>query len=271
METLILTAADLRLMVERVGLDELLDLMIARLRQRFAEHDPALTEVRTRDGFRYDKPALGLLEWMPVHDAGGSVVIKMVGYHPTNPVQRSVSSVLATSSMWDTETGHLVALADATLLTAMRTAAASAVATDILAIPGSVDVGIVGLGAQSVAQLHALSRVREVRRVLAFDTSTEAAASFPQRIGFLGVEVDIIGADSLDRAVTDVDVLVTCTSVDIGAGPVVPEATTRPWLHVNAVGADFPGKIELPSSLLEGALVVPTASNSAWWKASARR
>ena len=49
----------------------------------------------------------------------------------------------------------------------------------------------------------------------------------------------------------------TCTSVDIGAGPVIGECTPRPWLHVNAVGADFPGKVEIPRSLLGAALVVP--------------
>ena len=56
---------------------------------------------------------------------------------------------------------------------------------------------------------------------------------------------------------TEVDVLCTCTSVDIGAGPVIGEAAPRPWLHVNAVGADFPGKLELPRSLLDEAFVVP--------------
>ncbi len=257
MRTQILAAADFGILVERIGLDELMDLMIDRLRQRFVEHDAATVDVRTRDGFRYDKPALGLLEWMPVHEIGGPVVIKMVGYHPTNPLQRSVPSVLATSSLWDTETGHLVAIADSTLLTAIRTAAASAIASDLLATPDRIDVGIVGLGAQAVAQLHALTRVRNVGRVFASDTSPEAAESFAARVAFLGVDVEIVDPGDLDQLIANVDVLITCTSVDIGAGPVIPDGPTRPWLHVNAVGADFPGKTELPLSLLRNALVVP--------------
>ncbi len=257
MKTKILTAADIRVLIEQVGLDELLDLLIDRLRRRFDEHDPTTVDVRTRAGFRYDKPALGLLEWMPVHELGGPIVIKMVGYHPTNPVQRSVPSVLATSSLWDTETGHLVAIADSTLLTAMRTAAASAVATDLLAKPGMVDVGVVGLGAQAVAQLHALSLVRDIGQVLASDTATQAMTSFADRVAFLGLDVEIVDPSDLARLIADVDVLVTCTSVDIGAGPVVPAGHVRPGLHINAVGADFPGKTELPASLLQQALVIP--------------
>ncbi len=256
-KTLILSANDMATLVERVGLDQLMDTMIERLRNQFDQHDDALVDVRTRDGFHYDKPALGLIEWMPVHEVGGPVVIKMVGYHPTNPLQRALPSVLATSSMWDSETGHLVAVADATLLTAIRTAAASAVATDILANPRTTTVGIVGLGAQSVAQLHALTRVRPIERVIAYDNSSDARDTFSDRVAFLGLDIEVVDGDALDRLVASSDVLVTCTSVDIGAGPVVPETDTQPWLHVNAVGADFPGKTELPLAMLEAATVVP--------------
>lgn len=257
MKTQVLGADDMAQLFQKVGRDALMDLMIERLRGRFADHEDDGVDVRTRDGFRYDKPALGLLEWMPTHELGGPVVIKMVGYHPTNPVQRSLPSVIATSSLWDTETGHLVAIADATLLTAVRTGAASGVATDIFARPGAVQVGVVGLGAQSVTQLHAISRVRPIEHVMAYDTSAEACASFADRVRFLGAEIEIVGAADLARLVTASDVLVTCTSVDIGAGPVVPDVPTRPWLHVNAVGADFPGKTELPAALLRRSTVFP--------------
>ena len=139
--------ADLAALLDAVGRDQLMDLMLERLRARFLDHADDAVEVRARDGFRYDKPALGLVEWMPTHETGGPVVIKMVGYHPANPVQRALPSVIATSSMWDTESGHLVAIADATLLTALRTGAASGIATDLLTPRGPVSVGVVGLGA----------------------------------------------------------------------------------------------------------------------------
>lgn len=234
-----------------------MDLMIERMRSRFVEHDPDTVEARSRDGFRYDKPALGLIEWMPTHEIGGPVVIKMVGYHPTNPTQRTLPSVLATSSMWDTETGHLLAVADATLLTAVRTGAASALATETLAVDRPLTIGMIGLGAQAVTQIHAISRVRTIERVVGYDLSDSVTASFGERIAFTGLPFEPVAADGLESMAASVDVLCTCTSVDIGAGPVVGRFEPRPWLHVNAVGADFPGKLELPVELLAEATVFP--------------
>ncbi len=257
MKTRVLAAADLTHLLDTVGRDELMDLMIERLRARFLDHSTDAVEVRARDGFRYDKPDLGLIEWMPTHETGGPVVVKMVGYHPANPVQRALPSVIATSSMWDTVTGHLVAIADATLLTAIRTGAASGLATELLAKSGPIDVGLAGLGAQAVTQLHAISRVRQVDRVIGFDGDPDVAATFNERVAFLGIDVDVAGPDRAATIVSDVDVLCTCTSVDIGAGPVISDGENRPWLHVNAVGADFPGKVELPAPFSNRAFVVP--------------
>lgn len=257
MRTRLLGSDDMSALLETVGRDRFMDLMIERLRGRMREHDDDGVQVRARDGFRYEKPDLGLIEWMPTHEIAGPVVIKMVGYHPSNPVQRAVPSVIATSSMWDTETGHLVALADATLLTAVRTGAASGIATDLLARSGPISVGLVGLGAQAVTQLHAISRIRPVGKVIALDTDPDVAATFPHRTGFLGLDIDVVDPGRSRTIVGEVDVLCTCTSVDIGAGPVVADVAHHPWLHINAIGADFPGKLELPRSLVSRAQVAP--------------
>mgnify|MGYP001821575466 CR=1 FL=1 len=257
MKTRILAGHDMTRLLEVVGIHEFMDLMIERLRGRLLDHSAADVEVRPRDGFRYDKPDLGLIEWMPTHEIGGPVVVKMVGYHPANPVQRALPSVIATSSMWDTESGHLVAIADATLLTAMRTGAASALATEVLARPGPISLGLAGLGAQAVTQLHAISRVRTIDRVTGFDVDADVADSFAERVDFLDIDIDIAGPEGANSMVGAVDVLCTCTSVDIGAGPVIADGTTRDWLHVNAIGADFPGKLELPSTLVNRSFVVP--------------
>lgn len=255
--TLILGADDIATLLRRVGPDALMDAMIDRLRRRYLDLDDVELSARDRDGFRYDKPALGLLEWMPTHEVGGPVVVKMVGYHPTNPVQRLLPSVIATTSMWDTETGHLVAIADSTLLTAIRTGAASALATDLLAPDAPLTLGVVGLGAQAVTQVHAVSRVRRIERIVAVDTDEAVAATFVRRLGFPEADVELAPPERALGIVGEVDVLCTCTSVDIGAGPVVGFVEPRPWLHVNAVGADFPGKTELPVELLRQAFVVP--------------
>jgi ornithine cyclodeaminase/alanine dehydrogenase-like protein (mu-crystallin family) len=255
--TLVLGADDMTALLTDVGPDRMMDLMIDRLRARYLDLADHPVQARDRDGFRYDKPALGLLEWMPTHEIAGPVTVKMVGYHPTNPTQRRLPSVIATTSMWDTETGHLVAIADATLLTAIRTGAASGLATDLMAVDRPITLGVVGLGAQAVTQVHAVSRVRPIERIVAIDADVDVAATFTDRISFLEVPVEIAPPERCATIAGEVDVLCTCTSVDIGAGPVVGAADVRPWLHVNAVGADFPGKTELPLELLERSVVVP--------------
>ena len=110
---------------------------------------------------------------------------------------------------------------------------------------------------QAVTQLHAISRVRTIDRVIGFDNDPDVAASFLERTEFLGLDVLVSGAERSTTILGDVDVLCTCTSVDIGAGPVVDDCETRDWLHVNAVGADFPGKLELPSAFVNRSFVVP--------------
>ena len=257
-QTLVLGADHVADIVSRVGLDTLLDELIARLRNVAADLEPDVTITMERAGFQYEKPELGLVEWMPAMELGRLVSIKTVGYHPSNPAQRQTPSVLATTTLHDTTDGRILAITDATLLTALRTAAASAVATDVLAAPDAAVLGIIGCGAQAVTQIHAISRVRPISSVLAFDTNPAVAQSLASRTP---VDAPITIVDSSDRIVEVADIICTATTVDIGAGPVMQDLPHKPHLHINAVGSDFPGKLELPLSMLERALVVPDNTN----------
>ena len=241
--------------VADVGLDGLMDETIERLTTACEDLDDELMVTMDRDGFHYTKPALGLLEWMPAMELGRRVSIKTVGYHPTNPTERGAPSVLATTSLHDTSTGRFLALSEATFLTALRTGAASAVASNVLATADASTLGIVGCGAQAVSQVHGLSRVRPIERVLAYDADVEVAQSLGKRLPVDDIAVDVI--DDVQQLMAGSDIICTATSVDIGGPPVLRDVATRPWLHINAVGADFAGKVELPKSMLERALVCP--------------
>lgn len=255
--TLIIGRDDIAAMVAAVGLDSLMDEVIAELTSAFAAFDDAVTQVRTRDGFHYSHPETGLLEWMPVMQTGESTTIKVVGYHPQNPTARQLPTIVATISVYDTTTGHLRCLIDGTFPTALRTGAASAVASRALARPSSHILGLVGCGAQAVTQLHALLRSFPIDRVLIHDADATALASFHGRIErFLppGVEVTTTPPELLMQTA---DIVSTATSIGIGEGPLFADLPTKPWLHVNAVGSDFAGKHELPVELLRRALVTP--------------
>jgi ornithine cyclodeaminase/alanine dehydrogenase-like protein (mu-crystallin family) len=253
----VLGARDVAALVARVGLDALVDELIAGLVDALERHDDEVLVTQDRAGFHYQKPDLGLVEWMPAMEVGRAVAIKTVAYHPSNPEQRAMPSVLATTALFDTTSGEQLVLCEASTLTAMRTGAASAIATDILAPEGPVTLGLVGAGAQAVAQVHAISRVRRIERVLVADVSRETSASLPARLAFLDLPVTVVDIEDVAGLVGHVDVLCTCTSVAPGEGPVIADGDHRPGLHVNAVGADFAGKVELPRALLERSLVVP--------------
>lgn len=256
MKTRVLSGADIQRLALHVGLDTLMDEMIDRLETGLRSYSAENTVVFPRRGFAYDHPETGLLEWMPCMNGGGRATIKVVGYHPANVRQRDLPTILATVSEYDTCTGHLICIMDGTLLTALRTGAASAVASRALAAPHTETLGLIGAGAQAITQLHALSRLFAFREVLVHDSNPAIQASFAERAACIADPLSIRTA-SLEDVVRTSDVICTATSVEVGDGPLFDNIEPRPWVHINAVGSDFPGKIELPFSLLQRSLVCP--------------
>jgi len=254
MKSLILAVDDIRTIVKKVGRNALMDELISRMTTAFDNYSPERIKIPMRDGFQYTKPVLGLLEWMPIMEVGRKSTIKMVGYHPHNPTQQNLPTIISTISAFDAVTGHLIGLADATFTTALRTGAASALASRLMAKTDSKTLGLIGCGAQAVTQLQALSRVFDFERVLLHDSNFSVVQSFQERASFLGIDCH---ATQLDELVKQSDIICTATSVDIGKGPVFDAVDHKPWLHVNAVGADFPGKVEVPQDFLKKSYVSP--------------
>ena len=130
-------------------------------------------------------------------------------------------------------------------------------ASQVLAHPDSQVLGLIGAGAQAVTQLHALSRVFDLKEILVFDTDPQAARSFSDRVDFLDLPRLSIRTPALSEVVAHSDIICTATSVEIGEGPVFDDGDIQSHVHINAVGSDFPGKTEIPKSLLERSLVCP--------------
>ena len=249
--TRVVDAATIGQIVAKTGLPALYDMVIERLTSIGVSSG---IDQRRRDGFLLTTPHDGLLEWMPAVRHGRTVSVKLVGYNPHNPAAYQLPTVLSTICAFDVATGHLRTLVDGTFVTAVRTGAASAVASRILADPESRVLGLVGCGAQAVTQLHALTRVFSFTEVLIYDEDSAAVRSFAKRARFAGDTVRSVGLAELQRRA---DIICTATSVLPRRGPVLPGDQLRPAVHVNAVGADMPGKTELPMSLLREATVCP--------------
>jgi ornithine cyclodeaminase/alanine dehydrogenase len=253
-ETLVIGSDDVARIIDVQGRDNLMDLLIERLREAFAEMARGNGVTPPRDGFVRCVGESGVLEWMPHHEPGRSVTIKTVAYTPRNPEELGLPTILGTVSRFDDVTGQLVAIADGVVLTAMRTGAASALASSLLAEEDSRVVGMVGTGAQAVTQLHALSRVFGIKRVLVHDLDPRHAASYSRRVAFLGLDVRTAELAEIESVA---DILCTATSVPVNRGPVISGTSLRPHVHVNAIGADLIGKTELPVEFLRNSLVCP--------------
>lgn len=219
-ETLILSSRDVLDIIHRVGVNRFMDEMIERLPVAFAQFDFERTRIPAREGFQYTKPVTGLIEWMPLYACGESVPMKQVGYHPDNPATRRLPTILSTYNLFDATSGILMAMIDGFLLTAVRTGAASAVATSALSADDSSVLGVIGCGAQAVTQFHGVSRVRHIREVHYFDTDPAAMESFPRRISALCQHELQMTASTPERIAAAADVLCTATSVGAGDGPV---------------------------------------------------
>ena len=257
MYTTILSANDLRIIVNTVGLDKLMDITIQRLTETIQQYDSGKTIIPARGGFKYSHPHLGLIEWMPGMQVGKDVTIKVVGYHPESGKINGLPTILSTQSLYSVSDGHLISLMDASFVTALRTGAASAIASKVLAKPDASTIGLIGCGAQAVSQLHALTRLFPVKKVFLFDIDNQAMASFCSRISCLKLEHLSIQSGPIENWVNSVDILVTATSVGIGEGPVFQDVDLAEHIHINAIGSDFPGKFEIPKSVLARALVCP--------------
>ncbi|MBI4004178.1 MAG: ornithine cyclodeaminase family protein [Candidatus Omnitrophica bacterium] len=178
--------------------------------------------------------------------------VKWVNVHPHNR-RRGLPTVMAVLIMNDPATGIPLAVLDGTLVTKLRTAAAAAVAAAVLARRDSRVVGLLGCGAQADAQLLALAQVRSLSRVHVWGHTPGEAARFCARMRRWLPRVRLVPCKDLKPCVGTADLLVTVTP---SRRPLVKRSWLRAGVHINAIGADAPGKQELDPKILTDALVV---------------
>lgn len=157
--------------------------------------------------------------------------VKLLSDMPANAA-RALPTQRSTIILTCAETGECEAVLDGRAITAIRTAAASAVATEYLSRKSSTVLGVVGAGTLAVEHTRAIARIRGIDKVLVWSRSTSTIQTFEERIADLNLAVE--RAES-PRAVTSaVDILCTLTP---SHSPIVSGDWFHPGLHVNAVGA----------------------------------
>jgi alanine dehydrogenase len=176
----------------------------------------------------------GFLGLMPAY-TGAALGTKLVAFYPHNT---DVPTHHATILLFKPETGEPLATMDGRLITEVRTAAVSAVATEFLARPDASVLAIIGSGVQARSHLEALRLVRDFREVRVW--SPRRAAAFAEEHG-------VRAAAAAEEAVRGADVVVTATT---SPTPVLSGEWLSPGVHINAVGAPRPNWRELDDEVL---------------------
>jgi ornithine cyclodeaminase len=189
--------------------------------------------------------AEGVIELMPASD-GKAYGFKYVNGHPKN-TRNGRQTVTAFGVLADVGTGYPVLLSEMTLLTALRTAATSAVAAKYLARANARTMAIIGNGAQAEFQALAIRALTGVNRLRLFDI--DRSASEKCRSNLLALGFDIVIASTIEAAVEGVDIITTVTA-DKRRAAVLTDNMVGRGQHINAVGGDCPGKTELHRDIL---------------------
>ncbi|WP_395543606.1 ornithine cyclodeaminase [Neotabrizicola sp. sgz301269] len=192
----------------------------------------------------------GVIELMPTSD-GIDYGFKYVNGHPKN-TREGLQTVTAFGLLASVDTGYPVLLTEMTILTALRTAAASAVATKHLARPDAKIMAMIGNGAQSEFQALALKRICGITTVRLYDNDAEAESKCAANLADSGLTV--IACRSAEDAVQGADVITTCTA-DKQNATVLHDNMVGAGVHINAIGGDCPGKTELQVDILKRAAV----------------
>lgn len=217
---------------------------IQAVRQAYAQLSAGQAIVPLRTPVPVDSRR-GVTLFMPAYLASSdALAAKVVSVFPGN-LERGLPTIHAVVIVVDATTGKPAALMDGTYLTALRTGAASGVATDLLARPDAQVVAVFGAGVQARTQLEAVCTVRPIARAVVYDSAIDAATGFVREMKGRGAPIptDISVAATPSQAVRDADLICTATTA---REPVFRDADLKPGVHINGIGSYTPEMQEIP-------------------------
>ena len=214
-------------------------------RDAFRRLSSGEAEVPLRSGIIMERgKALFMPAFLPSQRRIG---VKTVTLYKDNP-ESGLPMTDALITLFDSETGQPLALMDGERLTAIRTGAASGVATDLLARRDSSTAFIIGAGPQAETQLEAVAVVRELEQAYVYDIKKELAERFAKAMQ-TRLRLRVKAADSV-KMISEADIICTVTPAE---KPVFADADLREGTHINAVGAFTPDMCEIPPDTVKRA------------------
>lgn len=190
----------------------------------------------------------GVIELMPTSD-GQIYSFKYVNGHPANSA-RGLQTVTAFGLLADVPTGYPLLLTEMTVLTALRTAATSAMAARHLAPTGATTMAIIGNGAQSEFQALAMRAVLGIENIRLYDVDPTATQKTQRNLQAFGIGA--VACSSSQAAIEGAQIITTCTA-DKAYATILTDNMIGSGVHINAIGGDCPGKTELHPDILKRA------------------
>ncbi|MFV1440648.1 ornithine cyclodeaminase [Phaeobacter sp. JH20_36] len=188
---------------------------------------------------------VGVIELMPTSD-GEAYGFKYVNGHPKN-TSEGLQTVTAFGLLADVYTGYPVLLTEMTILTALRTAATSAMVAKHLAPKGATTMAMIGNGAQSEFQSLAMQAICGLKSVRLYDIDPAATAKCAANLAGSGLTV--VSCATPEEAIEGAQILTTCTA-DKQYATILTDNMVGSGVHINAIGGDCPGKTELAPGIL---------------------
>ncbi len=244
-------------LVPFVSVDHMMKIVLAIGVEEAMSGIAACVEEDFRRWERFDKTPriashsdVGVIELMPTSD-GEVYGFKYVNGHPKN-TREGLQTVTAFGVLSDVNSGYPVLISEMTILTALRTAATSALAAKYLAPEGADCMALIGNGAQSEFQALAFKAICGVDRLRLHDIDRGATAKTIRNLQGFGFEMT--SCDSPEDAMLGAEIITTCTA-DKQYATILTDNMIGSGVHINAIGGDCPGKTELHPDILKRSTV----------------
>lgn len=194
----------------------------------------------------------------PLKDGTLRITAAVLNYRGYYGVKVSSTTIFESSagrvfSLYKADTGELAAIVQVFAMGALRTGAASGVATKFMARTDASRLGVIGTGRQARTQVEAICKVRPIREVLVHSRSAENRARFCA--GLAGLDIEATPVDSAEAAIRDRDIVVTATTA---TEPVLRGDWLAPGTHVNAIGANYEYRRETDSDAIGRTAIIAT-------------
>lgn len=245
------------LILNRSNVENLIEMneVISSVEQAFAEEANCKVDMPAKNYLYFNQnseKSSGDLRIMPCSVIGSVAGVKAVNVHPDNPSKYNLPTVMAVIELVDPDNGYPLAIMDGTSVTNMRTGAAAGVATKYLARKNSESAGFVGAGVQALLSFLALNEVMDLKEVKITSINHAQSEELASMIRN-NYEIDAEAVEETRKAVTGMDIVTTTTP---SRTPVILSKWLDDGTHINAMGADAPGKQEIETEALLGAKIV---------------